>query len=782
MMGRLIQADGDYKNGKNVFKRTYQFDDDNKLIRRTFEGNLTYDYKYISGTHAVSSIDVDGSSEGITQIKIGYDDYGNMIKKDIYKGSELYKSNNMGYDTDNRMIHMDLPDNLQLDFKYDNKGNRIVKTYRDNVAIINKNIYVTQFYSLKNDCVNKHITDGNNIIATKIGDNPDDIYYYHSNHLGSTAGLTDKDGNLKQSYTYYPYGEIWITENPGEAKEIDHLFTGQELDKESGLYYLKSRYYMPDIGVFNRPDSILDGLNHYAYANCNPIMYNDPDGFAAIIYRDARLKGFIDFIVDTFSHHSLVVYKLNSKIYTLNYGSYGFRSEKVGSEKYTVQYNGMDDKLFAKAVRNIKSSERYGENNNDKAKDKYNGLKNNCNSFTDEVFKEYKKLFMEKAKNEGKDPKEAWKDHFKEIKIDKGKKVDNPKDVYDFKSTKNKSVTDKIRDQAKDDIQVTNTNETGDQTSYSMNQSNSDGSSSQGSSSTGGGDCVICTELYRQGLMDKNVYKADEKFGKYLRKTKPNVMIGYHFWAKPVVRLMKKSRKITNLAYFFAKPWSEEMAYKINYKEKGNIMGKVIMSIGFFICNIIGYLIVNKIMVMSFLFFIILLYILTLILLSINRKRNTIKIKNKYLIVCFLIIIFFIFNSCINKKLIEQKALKFTNLFYKDIKIENKYKELEKFIYDNDAVYYANFKDGDDILNPFTSIELIDNIKLIQNKYGKIKEYKILSVKYKYDISSDCWTPHVIDVYIDVIYNNKNLKECLYLGYYKKEDVIKLVAYSISSD
>lgn len=43
----------------------------------------------------------------------------------------------------------------------------------------------------------------------------------------------------------------------------------------------KARYYDPTIGVFTRPDPALDGLNHYVYANANPIKYVDPSGMVA---------------------------------------------------------------------------------------------------------------------------------------------------------------------------------------------------------------------------------------------------------------------------------------------------------------------------------------------------------------------------------------------------------------------------------------------------------------------------------------------------------------------
>lgn len=47
------------------------------------------------------------------------------------------------------------------------------------------------------------------------------------------------------------------------------------------MYYFNARYYDPKCGVFICPDPAMSGANHYAYAGCNPIAYNDPTGMKA---------------------------------------------------------------------------------------------------------------------------------------------------------------------------------------------------------------------------------------------------------------------------------------------------------------------------------------------------------------------------------------------------------------------------------------------------------------------------------------------------------------------
>jgi len=99
---------------------------------------------------------------------------------------------------------------------------------------------------------------------------------------------------------------------------------------------------------------------------------------------------------------------------------------------------------------------------------------------------------------------------------------------------------------------------------------------------------VICTELYRQGLMDENIFEADQAFGSHLRADHNDVLVGYHLWAKPVVKWMQKSERVTKVVAFIAKPWSYEMAYRMGARDKGTFVGKILMDVGVPVCRTIG--------------------------------------------------------------------------------------------------------------------------------------------------------------------------------------------------
>jgi len=107
-------------------------------------------------------------------------------------------------------------------------------------------------------------------------------YYYQTNYRGDVLALTDSSGNVVATYEYDAFGrllkETGTVENP-------YRYAGYRYDKETGLYYLQSRYYNPEMGRFLTRD-VFEGflnetlsVNKYVYTENNPVMSIDPDGY-----------------------------------------------------------------------------------------------------------------------------------------------------------------------------------------------------------------------------------------------------------------------------------------------------------------------------------------------------------------------------------------------------------------------------------------------------------------------------------------------------------------------
>ncbi|HEY9078409.1 hypothetical protein [Magnetovibrio sp.] len=106
--------------------------------------------------------------------------------------------------------------------------------------------------------------------------------------------------------------------------------------------------------------------------------------------------------------------------------------------------------------------------------------------------------------------------------------------------------------------------------------------------SSGGGDNsrVICTELVRQGLMAPSLQRLDIAFT--LHHLSPATVRGYHAWAVPYVRLMKRSQLATRLVEPLARWRAEEIAYRMKARVRPHYRGRVVRWVGEPLCWVLG--------------------------------------------------------------------------------------------------------------------------------------------------------------------------------------------------
>jgi RHS repeat-associated protein len=100
--------------------------------------------------------------------------------------------------------------------------------------------------------------------------------FFHDDQLGSTTMLTNAAGATVATFTYNSYGQL-KSRTGTVANALG--YAGQYQDAESGLYYLRARYYSPATAVFLTVDPALSTTHApYSYANNDPVNEVDPRG------------------------------------------------------------------------------------------------------------------------------------------------------------------------------------------------------------------------------------------------------------------------------------------------------------------------------------------------------------------------------------------------------------------------------------------------------------------------------------------------------------------------
>ncbi len=172
------------------------------------------------------------------------------------------------------------------EYTYDGNDLRVEKVVRSS-----DNAYLSEITFFLYD--RQHVileTDGTDDVKVRyirginyIGqyNNGSDISYYLYNGHGDTVQTVAKNGEVQNQYDYDIFGNPTLTV---EISVCAIRYAGEYLDNETGLYYLRARYYDPYIGRFISEDSYWGedtnplSLNLYTYCLNNPIMYTDPTG------------------------------------------------------------------------------------------------------------------------------------------------------------------------------------------------------------------------------------------------------------------------------------------------------------------------------------------------------------------------------------------------------------------------------------------------------------------------------------------------------------------------
>ena len=149
-------------------------------------------------------------------------------------------------------------------------------------------------------------------------------YYYVRNGLMTITGLVDANGTAVVNYFYDSWGRMLnITGSLSASlgKDNPYRFKGYYYDEETGMYYLKSRYYQPEICRFISADTIevldcqgdLNDKNLYAYCDNNPVMRVDTGGQIWITLGIMAAGGGIGMVIGAASS-AITQYMFNGEI------------------------------------------------------------------------------------------------------------------------------------------------------------------------------------------------------------------------------------------------------------------------------------------------------------------------------------------------------------------------------------------------------------------------------------------------------------------------------------
>ena len=221
-------------------------------------------------------------------VSFTYDATGNLTEDDLY---------NYAYDDENRLTAVTRRSNAQLvgQYGYDALSRRVIKIANPaGTPTQTRFFYDGDGWRVLEEQDAAGLTQatyvyGNYLKETLTMDHGGRTYYYHHQALWSPVALTVAGGNAVERYAYDAYGAVTVYDGSGTPVPANswgtphspvantHLFTGQELEEETGFFYFGYRYYSPQLGRWISRDLIeeMGGINLYDYVFNQPIMAVD---------------------------------------------------------------------------------------------------------------------------------------------------------------------------------------------------------------------------------------------------------------------------------------------------------------------------------------------------------------------------------------------------------------------------------------------------------------------------------------------------------------------------
>ena len=292
-MGNISKV---YENGTMLASYTYDgvnrlIREDNKRLNKT--SLFTYDNNgnILTKRESAYTLKPMEEIENATELRYRYDAASDRL---MSVGEESFEYDAIGNPEQYKGIAVTWTKGRQMTgygemtFTYDGRGMRRSKRKGNGTAI--EYTYDSEGRLIKELNGLEYIYDESGIAGIIHNGTP---YLYRKNAQGDIIGLIDNTGKVVVNYVYDGWGNHRIYGAEGEeitdAAHIGSLnpirYRGYYYDTETKLYFLKTRYYDPELCRFVTIDdtayldpNAINGLNLYAYCLNNPVMFTDSTG------------------------------------------------------------------------------------------------------------------------------------------------------------------------------------------------------------------------------------------------------------------------------------------------------------------------------------------------------------------------------------------------------------------------------------------------------------------------------------------------------------------------
>lgn len=197
---------------------------------KVVEGTTTYAY------NALNQLVTEQTPDGETSYT--YDDNGNLVKQSGETSIDY------SYDKENHLLRETIQkgNNVTVEaYTYDYAGNRTSKTINESNTtyyVSDTSATLTMVVAETNEAGEEtaSYTRGEELLSMEKGGQI--CYYLYDGH-GSVRALTNEAGEVTDQYSYDAYGNLLEKEG---STENEFLYTGEQYNANTGLYYLRARY------------------------------------------------------------------------------------------------------------------------------------------------------------------------------------------------------------------------------------------------------------------------------------------------------------------------------------------------------------------------------------------------------------------------------------------------------------------------------------------------------------------------------------------------------------